>query len=137
MNLFHFGLTATVLQGAFLTVFIVVSQTRFSAMGKPVILFCALLVMALLLWHGVRRARNWRALFLLPLALALGYILSYHLLGLIGFRGLLSDFDWSSADYLISVLSVTGTVLAFYAVSTVLIYFVDKTLRARTHKRDT
>lgn len=104
-------------------------------MGKPVILFCALVVMALLLWRGLRVARNWRALFLLPVALALGYIVSFHLLGLIGFRGLLRDFDWSSADYLISGLSVAGTVFALYVAGTALIYFLDKTLRARTHKR--
>jgi len=118
----------------FLTAFILISQARISAMGKPVILFCALVVMALLLWRGLRVARNWRALFLLPVALALGYIVSFHLLGLIGFRGLLRDFDWSSADYLISGLSVAGTVFALYVVGTALIYFLDKTLRARTHK---
>ena len=102
-------------------------------MGKPVILVCAVVTMAFLIWQRVRQTRNWRALLLLPLVLAVGYTVSFHLVGLLGFHGLLRDFDWPSADYLLSVLRVTGTVLVLYAAGTVLIYFLDKTLRARAH----
>ncbi len=127
-RLLHIGLTGAVVQGVFLTAFIFVSQTRIAAIGKPFILVCALVVMTLLLWQGVRRAKDWRTLCLLPLALALGYIVSFHLVGLLGFPGLLREFDLST-EYLTSILSVTGAVLLLYAAGTVVIYFFTKTVR--------
>lgn len=54
-----------------------------------------------------------------------GYILGFHILGILYFPGLLKDFDGWSMDYLQSALAVTATLFAIYVI-TVLVLFLIK-----------
>jgi hypothetical protein len=127
----RFGIAGVVLQGIFLAAFILISRTSIAAMGKPVVIGLALICMVVLLWQGVKEAQTRATLFRLPLLLALGYIIAFHVVGVLGFRGLLRDWDFS-ADYLMSVLRVTIIVFVLYAIGTALLYLL-RTKMVRTN----
>lgn len=127
----RFGLAGMVLQGAGLAAFILISRTNISTVGKPVVIGLTLVSVALLLWHSVKQAKTPAVIFMLPALLALGYIVAFHAVGAMGFHGLLRDMEFS-ADYLLSVLRVTGIVFVAYVVGTALLYFVSKMLKVRT-----
>jgi hypothetical protein len=93
-----------------LTAFIVVSQKHAASYGKPRVIAVAIVSIALLLWRAVGRATNTISVCLLPAVFTLGYIVAFHLIGAIGFPGLLRDLRSSPGDYVVSMLRVAGVV---------------------------
>lgn len=132
MKPIRFGVTGTVLQGVGLAAFVLISRTGIANVGKPIVIGLTLVSVALLLWHGVKQVKTRTALCLLPALLALGYVVAFHAVGALGFRGLLRDMEFS-ADYLLSVFRVAAIVFVLYAIGTALLYFVSKALKARSH----
>ena len=132
MKYLKIGIAGIVLQAACLAVFIIVSRTSFAAIGKPVVIALTLLVMGVFLWRKVTRVAARRDLFVLSALLALGYAIAFHLVGAIGFPGLLRDLG-ALADYFVSVMRVTAIVFLLYAIGAWLLYLLNKALNA--HKR--
>ncbi len=125
MKLIHFGLAGAALQGSGLILFILISRTDIAPVGRAVVIGLTLLSLALLLWNGIKKAKNWVTLLLLPTLLALGYVVAFYAIGFLGFHGLLRDMGFS-ADYLLSVLRVTAVVFVLYVIGTGLLCFVRK-----------
>jgi hypothetical protein len=134
MNPFLFGILGVVFQGVGLVSFMVVSRTNVAAFAKPAVIVLTCLVVCALLWEGVRRAKGVFGLCLLPITLSLGYAISFHLAGFIGFPGLLSDAREDLLGYFLSVLHVTFFLFVVYAVGTVLFFGIIWGLRkSRLH----
>lgn len=131
MKLAWFSLVGVVLQGFFLVAFILISRSPVAGPGKPVVVLLALLSVALLLWHGVRRTADVRSLWLLPVVLAVGYVVAFHVVGALGFPGLLSSLDAPFGAYLWSVLRVTVALLVPYGIATALLAVVSRALQRR------
>ena len=129
MKLFLFGIFGLLVQGAGLAAFMLVSRSSVAGVGKPATIVITGLVICTLLWEGVRRSRGILALCLLPVVLALGYVVAFHLLGMLGFPGLLSDARQPWLDYLLSLLHVTGTLLVLYGLTTALFFAISRGFR--------
>jgi hypothetical protein len=97
MKFAQFAILGTILQGAFLIAFILVSRGRFAGVGKPLVITLACLSVTLILGVGVRNAKDSTSLCLLPVMLAVGYVIAFHLVGEIGFPGLLF-LTWDEAE---------------------------------------
>src|SRR5271157_2741114 len=89
MKFLRFSVIGVVVQSVSLIVFILVSRTKFTDQGKPLVLGATALAMALLLWIWVRNEGYAVSLFLAPVALAVGFSASFHLVGVLCFPGLL------------------------------------------------
>jgi len=114
MKFLCFSVIGVAVQSVSLTVFILVSRAKFTDQGKPLVLGATALAMALLLWIWVRNEGYAVSLFLAPVALAVGYSVSFHLVGALCFPGLLNDFYAPFLDYFLSVLRVTANVFLLY-----------------------
>jgi len=128
MNNIYFGIAGTVLQSLCLAAFILISRTSFAQGGKLVVIGLTIVSVVMLLWYGVRRVKTRLNLFLLPVLLALGYSIAFHLVGVLGFHGLLMDWDIST-DYFMSVLRVTSMVFAMYSIVTAVLYLVNRAIQ--------
>lgn len=126
MRLITLGILGLVIQGASLVTFITVSRSSFASQGKPIVIAAAFLTVALLLWRGVRSMGGVASLILLPAILALGYIAAFHLVGAIGFPGLLRDARSPTGGYLRSALRVTAVLFVLYGVGAVLLHVVNR-----------
>lgn len=120
-----FALLGTLIQGVFLSTFILVSRTTHAEIGKPLVMAAAFATMAVLVWRGTHLAK-FRMVVLLPLILSLGYTAAFHLVGAFAFPGLLRDMSSAGLDYFISVLRVTFTVWVLYGVASSLMFFIDR-----------
>jgi hypothetical protein len=132
MKLAFFAIVGLVLQGVGLTAFIVVSRSSFASLGEPVVIGVAGLAVCALLWEGVRKSKGLLALCPLPVLLALGYDVAFHLLGVMGFPGLLSDASQPWLDYFLSVLHVTGILIVAYGLVTALFFALSRGFRKTT-----
>ena len=125
-KLIRFSILGIALQGTSLLVFVLISRTNLAALGKPSVISLAGLSVGILLWRGVRNATDSTSLFLLPLTLAVGYIIAFHLLGVIGFAGLLTDLHSPYDEYFWSVFRVTVGLFLLYGIATVLLFMVNR-----------
>src|ERR1035441_3418924 len=126
MKLFWFSILGLLIQGVDLASFMLVSRSSIASFGKPVIIVIIGISTCILLWEGVRRSKRILAVCLLPFTLAFGFVLAFHLLGLLGFFGLLSDAYPPWLDYFLSVLRVTCNLLVLYGLTTVLFFAVNR-----------
>ena len=134
VKLFGFGIFGLLVQGAGLTAFVLVSRSSFAAVGKPAIIVIAGLAICTLLWEGVCRSKGILTVCLMPLLLAVGYDVAFHLLGMLGFPGLLSDARQPWLDYGLSILHVTITLLILYGLATALFFASNRGFsRVRLH----
>jgi hypothetical protein len=122
MKLVQFSIFGMILQSVCLIAFILISRTTLADLGKPIVISLACLGVAFLLWRGVRNASGPTSLCLLPVVLAVGYIVAFHLVGIIGFRGLMRDIHPPYGEYLWSVLRVAVVLLVVYSIVTALLF---------------
>jgi hypothetical protein len=134
MKFICFSVIGVVVQSASLTVFILVSRTKFADQGKPLVLGATALAMALLLWIWVRDEGYAVSLFLAPAALAVGFSASYHLVGALCFPGLLNDFYAPFLDYFLSVLRVTANVFLIYWIVAAVFFVLIRVWQKMTPK---
>lgn len=125
-KLVRFSILGIALQSTSLLVFILVSRTNLAAIGKPSVILLAGLSVVILLWRGVRNATDSTSLFLLPLTLAVGYIIAFHLVGMVGSAGLLSDVYSPYDEYFWSVFRVTVVLFLLYGIATVFLFMVNR-----------
>jgi hypothetical protein len=112
------------LEGFWLAMYIVVSSTNPSESSKTTILISAALSLVVLIYYSVTRLKRKRDLVLLLLILSFGYVGAFHLLGLLFFRGLLSDADLSF-EYMRSLLGVAVVLLAIYLLVALVLYWLN------------
>ncbi len=129
MKLLSFGILGLFVQGAGLAAFMVVSRSSLAPLGKPIVIVITGLAVCTLLWEGVRRSRGILAVCLLPVVLALGYVVAFHLLGLLGFPSLLADARQPWLDYLLPLLHVTGTLFVLYGLATPGFFAINRGFR--------
>lgn len=134
MKLFWFGILGLLVQGMGLAAFMLVSRSSDATLGKLAVVVITGLAVCTLLWEGVRRSMGILAVCPLPVLLTLGYVVAFHLLGVLGFPGLLKDAWPPWLDYLLSVLYVSGILLAIYGLATLLFFAVNRGFRRiRSH----
>ena len=121
------GILGIVLQAVCLIAFIVVSRTSVAEIGKPFVVLLSVLSVLLFLWCWLRNEER-RVILWIPALLAIGYSIAFHLVGLVGFPGLLADVSMS-ADYAKSVLSVTAIMFGCYSIATGFLYLLLKNPR--------
>jgi hypothetical protein len=126
MKLVTFSIFGIILQGVWLVAFILISRTTFADLGKPIVISIACLSVAFLLWRGVRSTNSPTSLCLLPVVLAIGYIIAFHLVGMIGFPGLIRDIHTPYSEYLWSLLRVAVVLLFVYGAVTTLLFGFDR-----------
>jgi len=129
VKLFWFGILGLLVQGMGLAAFMLVSRSNDATSGKLTVVVITGLAVCTLLWEGVRRSKGILGVCLLPVLLTLGYVVAIHLLGVFGFPGLLKDAWPPWHDYLLSVLYVSGILLAIYGVATLLFFAVSRGFR--------
>jgi len=129
MKLFWFGTLGLLVQGVGLATFMLVSRSSVATFGKLTVVIITGLAVCTLLWVGVRRSKGILAVCTLPVLLTLSYVVAIHLLGVLGFPGLLKDAWPPWLDYFLSVLYVSGFLLAMYALATLLFFAVNRGLR--------
>lgn len=127
IKLVRYYVAGTILQAMCLVAYIVISRSCFPVSGKPIVIFCSIICMLVFIWQGVNHMPSKGGLLLLPVFLALGYSIAFHLVGLM-FRGLLRDVNLSM-EYMESVLAVTGVMLLLYAICTLLLYLLKQRMR--------
>jgi hypothetical protein len=132
MRLFWFGILGLLVQGVGLAAFMLVSRSSVATFGKLTVVIITGLAVCTLLWEGVRRSKRIVAVCTLPVLLTLSYVAAFHLLGVLGFPGLLKDAWPPWLDYFLSVLYVSGILLAMYALATLLFFAVNRGLRKIT-----
>jgi hypothetical protein len=136
MKLFWFGILGLLVQGVGLAAFMLVSRFSDVTLGKLSVVVITGLAISALLWEGVRRSTRILAVCALPVLLTLGYAVAFHLLGVLGFPGLLKDAWPPWIDYFLSVLYVSGNLLVLYGLATMLLFAVSKGFRRiRMHGR--
>jgi hypothetical protein len=134
MKLFWFGILGLLIQGLGLAAFMLVSRSSDATLGKRTVVVITGLAVCSLLWEGVRRSKGILTTCALPFLLTLSYVVAFHLLGVLGFPGLLKD-AWSPwLDYFLSALYVSGILLAIYGPATLLFFAVNIVFRSiRSH----
>ena len=76
----------TILQGAFLAAFVLISRTDISAIGKPCVLAAFFMSMTLLLWQAVRLMREMLTLFAFSILISFGDPVTFCVVDTIFFR---------------------------------------------------
>lgn len=128
MKIVWFSIVGVVVQTFWLLAFILLSRTGLGGLGKDLIIVLASANVGILLWHRIKRTASFVAcVFLFPAILALGYTISFHLLGLAGFPGLLSDVHPPYAAYLWSVARITLLLTVAYALLSGLMLAISRT----------
>jgi hypothetical protein len=129
MKLLWFGILGLAIQGVGLAAFMLVSHSSDATLGKLTVVIITGLAVCALLWEGVRRSKGLLGVWLLPVLLTLGYVVAFHLLGVLGFPGLLSDAWPPWLDYFLGVLYVSGVLMAIYGLATLLFLAVNRGFR--------
>ena len=134
MKIFWFGILGLLVQGVGLAAFMLVSRSSDATLGKLTVVVITGLAVCTLLWGGVRRSKGILVVCLLPVLLTLGYVVAFHLLGVLGFPGLLKDAWPPWLDYFLEVMYVSGILLAIYGLTTLLFFAVNRGFRRiRSH----
>jgi hypothetical protein len=123
MKITRLALVGVILQMILLATFILVSRSEHAQLGKSVVIGVAMLGMMGLFLYAVK-VHTIQQLILLSGLLAIGYILGFHILGILYFPGLLKDFDEWSTDYLQSALAVTATLFAIYVIAVLVLFLL-------------
>lgn len=118
------GILGIVLQAVCLIAFIEVSRTSIAEIGKPLVVLLSALSVLLFLWNWLKSEER-KIILWIPALLAVGYSIAFHLVGLVGFPGLLADVSLS-VDYAKSVLSVTAIMFGGYSIATGFLYLLLK-----------
>lgn len=126
MKLVQFSIFGIILQAVCLIAFILISRTTFADLGKPIVISAGCLSVGFLLWRGVRNASGPTSLCLLPVVLAVGYTIAFHLVGAIGFPGLMRDIHPPYGEYVLSVLRVALALLLAYGIITALLFTLTR-----------
>jgi hypothetical protein len=129
MKLIWFGILGLLIQGMGLAGFMLVSRSSDATLGKLTVVLITGLAVCTLLWKGVRRSKGILDVCVLPFLLTLSYVVAFHLLGVLGFPGLLKDAWPPWLDYFLSVLYVSGILLAIYGLATLLFFAVHRSFR--------
>lgn len=129
MRLFWFGTLGLLAQGVGLAAFMLISRSNGATAGKLTVVVLTGLAICALLSEGVRRSRGILGVCPLPVLLTLGYVVAIHLLGVLGFPGLLKDACPPWVDYLLSVLYVSGILLTIYGLATLLFFAANRGFR--------
>jgi hypothetical protein len=129
MKLFWFGILGLLVQGTGLAAFMLVSRSSDAMVGKITVVVIVGLAVCTLLWEGVRRSKGILTVCALPFLLTLSYVLAIHLLGMLGFPGLLRDAWPPWLDYFLSVLRMSGDLLVMYGLATALLFAMSRALR--------
>jgi hypothetical protein len=129
MKLFWFSILGLLAQGLGLAAFMLVSRASDATSGKLAVVAITGFAVCTLLWEGVRRSKGILAVCLLPVMLTLGFVVAIHLLGVLGFPGLLKDAWPPWLDYFLSVLYMSGIWLAIYGLATALFFAINRGFR--------
>jgi hypothetical protein len=126
MQFLCFSAIGVLYQAVSLAAFMFIAQTDFADEGKPLVVGAAILVSAVLVWIWIRSIKSAIWIFLVPVALAVGYSVAYYLVGLLFFPRLLGDFHPPYLDVGLSVLRVTGNVLMLFGMGTGLLVLLNR-----------
>lgn len=126
-----FSAIGVLYQSMSLAAFMFVSGTRFADVGKPLVVGAAMLSTALLVWIWVRSMQKKLWLISVPGALAIGYVVAFHLVGLVLFPGLLGDFYPPYIDYALAVLRVASNAFVLFGLGTASLVFLDRLMAKR------
>lgn len=130
MRLFQLALLGFLLQLFGIGAFIEVSRTDVGVLGKPVVIGFVAILIVLMIWIGLRSISLRGALLYLPGLLAVGYIVAFHLVGIVAFPGLLDD--WSiSLSYFMSVSGVALMAFVFFSTTSILLLILRRAIRSR------
>jgi hypothetical protein len=132
MKLFWFGILGLLVQGVGLAAFMLVSRSSDAMLGKLTVVVITGLAVCALLWEGIRRSKGILAVCTLPFLMTLSYVVAIHLLGVLGFPGLLKDAWPPWLDYFLSVLYVSGILLFVYGLATMLFFAVSRCLHGNS-----
>jgi hypothetical protein len=122
------------LEGFWLAMFICVSSTSPSEATKDIVIISAGVSLAALIYCAVTRLAKKTDVVLLLIIVSVGYIGAFHLLGLLFFRGLLSDADLSF-EYARSLLGITVVLLAMYLLVALVFYSMNALWQRSTDPR--
>jgi hypothetical protein len=126
MRFLSFTAIGVLCQSISLGAFMFIAQTGFADIGKPLVVGGAILVSALLVWAWIRSIKKAIWIVLVPAALAVGYSVAFHLVGVLFFPGLLGDFYSPYIDYAFEVLRVTSNVFVLYGIGTGLLVLLNR-----------
>jgi hypothetical protein len=122
------------LEGFWLAMFIFVSSTSPSEATKATVMIAAGVSLVALIYCAVTRLAKKTDVVLLLTIVSLGYIGAFHLIGLLFFRGLLSEADLSF-EYARSLLGTTVVLLAIYLLVALVIYSMNALSQRSTDPR--
>lgn len=129
MRFFQLGLTGFLLQLFGICAFIEVSRTNVGVVAKPLVIGLVVILIALLIWIGLRSISLKGALFYLPGLLAFGYVTAFHLVGINAFPALLRDWN-ISLSYLMAVSGVALTAFIIFSVMSTLLLILRRAIRS-------
>lgn len=130
MRLIQFALAGTIVQGLGLGIFIWISRTGLSLVGKPAVICVTSGVMALLLWHAVKEGHKIISFVVVPVVFSLCYLAAFHIIGLFFFHWLLRDFELSFG-YISSLLRTAVVVFLLYSGGAIFLHYLAKLTAAR------
>jgi hypothetical protein len=120
--LLWFSVGGVLTQAMGLIMFALISRTQWASTGKPAVLGLTFAGVILLLWWLLKGTDTIRSAFVAAVSLSLAYVVAFHLVGALGFPGLLKDFDLASFDYILSALRVFAAVLVLYTVCSAAVF---------------
>jgi hypothetical protein len=129
MKLFKLTIAGFLIQALGLIAFILVSRTSVAAIGKPAVIALFTLALMLVLWFSFKWISTRSSLIYLPALLAFGYVVAFHVVGMVAFHGLLSDWDFS-LGYLLLLLRMAAIMFVLYAIAAGFLFLLKKA-RAR------
>lgn len=127
MSILSAACVGLAIQAAGLGTFVLVARTAWATPGKQLVILATFCSMAALLFVA-NRPYTFTNSFTLSLLLALGYLLSYHVLGATVFPSLLKDFDIPSIEHTKAVAPVLGLLFLLYFVGGGLVGLLQKIL---------
>ena len=122
---FLFSVIGVLHQSISLVAFVLIARTDYADMGKHLAVCAAILASALLVWIWLRSIEKPMWIFLVPLALAVGFSAALRLVGFLLFPGLVKDLGAPFSD-LWPVLVETGIVFVPFGIGTALILLLQR-----------
>jgi len=95
------------------------------ALGKPAVIGLVAILIALVIWASFKAISLWGSLLYLPALLAVGYVVAFHVVGVMAFHGLLRDSDLS-LNYFMSVFRVAVVAFALFAVTAIILLLLKR-----------
>lgn len=130
MRLIQFVLVGTIVQGLGLGIFIWISRTGLSSVGKPAVICVTSGVMALLLWHAIKEGCRITSFVVVPVVFSLCYLAAFHIIGLFFFHWLLRDFE-QSFGYMFSLLRTAVVIFSLYSGGAMFFHYLTRLTAAR------